>query len=77
MLAEMLHHLPQHQRHTILHQALLLQFKQGRSKQLGVLGCHCPGSQYGYLDHLLHVFFNQHRCLVVLQGEEQRVSHGH
>lgn len=72
MLAEMLHHPPQHQRHTILHQALLLQLKQGHSKQLGVLDC--PGSQHGYLDHLLHVFFNLHCCLVVLQGGEQTAA---
>lgn len=79
MLAEMLDHPPHHQGHTILHQARLLKLKQGRSKQLGLLCCHHPGSQYGYLDHLLHVFFDLHCCLVVLHGEEQRgaVSHGH
>lgn len=75
MLAEMLHHPPQHQRYTILHQALLLQLKQGRSKQLGVLDF--LGSQHGYLDHILHVFFNLHCCLVVLQGEEQRAAVSH
>ena len=79
MCAEMLHHPPHHQRHTVLHQALLVQLQQGHSKQPGVLGCHCPGSQDGYVDHLLHVFSNQRCCLVVLQGEEQRaaVSHRH
>lgn len=77
MLAQVLHHPPQHQRHTIFHQAPLLQLKQGHSKQLGVLDC--PGSQHGYLDHLLHVLFNLHCCLVVLQGGELilAVSHSH
>ncbi len=75
MLAEMLHHPPQHHWHTILHQTPLLQLKQGRSKQLVVL--ECPRSQYGYLDHVLHVFFNLHCCLVVLQGEEQRAAFSH
>lgn len=74
MFSEMLHHPPHHERHTILHHAFLSQLKQGSSKQLGVLGCYCPGSQYGYLDHLLHVFFNLHRCLVMLQGAEQRAA---
>lgn len=74
MLPQVLHHPPQHQRHTIFHQAPLLQLKQGHSKQLGVL--YCPGPQHGDLNHLLHVLFNQHRCLVVLQGEQiSGVSH--
>lgn len=76
MLPQVLHHPPQHQRHTIFHQAPLLQLKQGHSKQLGVFNC--PGSQHGDLNHLLHVLFNQHRCLVVLQGEQiSGVSHWH
>ena len=70
MLAEMLHHPPHHQRHAVLHQALLLQLKQGRSEQLGVL--EHPLSQYGYLDHILHIFFNLHCCLVVLEGKKSR-----
>lgn len=77
MLSEMLHHPPHHKRHTILHEALLTQLKQGCSKQLGVFGCYCSGSHYGYLDHLLHVFLNLHCCLVVLQGEEQRAAVRH
>lgn len=76
MLPQVLHHLPQHQRHTIFHQAPLLQLSQGRSKQLGVLNC--PRPQHGDLNHLLHVLFNQHRCLVVLRGEQiSGVSHWH
>ena len=75
MLAEMLHHPPHYHRDTILQQTLLLQLKQGHSKQLGVLDC--PGPQYGYLDNLLHVLFNLHRRLVVLQGEEQRAAVSH
>lgn len=78
MLAEMLHHPPHHQRHPILQQPLVSQLKQRRSKHLGVLGCDYPGSRDGHLDHLLHVFFNLHRRLVVLQGEQTAaVRHWH
>lgn len=74
MLAEILHHLPHHQRNTILYEALLTQLKQGHSKQLGVLGCYCSGPQYGYLDYLLHVFLNLHCCLVMLQTKKAENS---
>lgn len=77
MLAEMLHHPLHHQWHTVLHQAFLSKITEGHSKQLGVLGRHCPRSQYGYLDHLFHVFFNLHCCLIVLQGDEQRAAVSH
>lgn len=69
MFAQVLHHPPQHHRHTFFQQALLLQLKQGCAKHLGVLGC--LGSQYGHLDHLLHVLFNLHCSPVVLDIREQ------
>lgn len=71
---EMLHHLPHHQGHTVLHQALLFQNQQWNSKQLDLLCCHGPGFQYWYLHHLLHVLFDLHRCLAVLHREEQRAA---
>lgn len=72
MPAQVLHQPPEHHGHPVLHQAPVLQLREGCSKHLGVLGW--PGSEDRYLDHLLHILRDQHCCLIVLDGEKQILS---